>query len=386
MTPLRLTTWFRKRMLIVVVLAMGTAWVTLTAGSYAQAHRESVLLCRGEAAHIGGMVAEAIRQRPLLWRYDSAKLADRILELSAAERSSIVVRDSLHAPVVTVGPPLTPTRAIWGRSDVLVGGEVKARVWVGQDAAPLRWRSLAVASISALVAFLLGALLFFLPVRTIRIGERRIASLLSQLAVSWREEERLRIANELHDGAGQALTAARLHLSALKRHATPEVAERLLPITTHIDEAIEEVRRSTCALVPPALADLGLRGAIERHCEAFAGASGLAISCDIDPSIPSAGSHVETACYRIVQEALTNVARHAQADRVSVRLELSEDALHLCVEDDGTGMATREASTEGVGLASIRARAESLGGELSIHSSSAGTRLDVVLPLPPAAD
>lgn len=382
MTPLRLTSWFRKRMLVLAAFAMGSAWVTVTAGYLVQERREAVALCRGDAEHVAALVAEAIQQRPQLWRYDSAKLADRISDTWLGHRPLVALRDA-RGTAVELGPsdPL-PARVLWGKADVIVGGEVRARVWVGTDAAPLWWRTIALALGSAVVAALLGVLLFLLPVRAVSEAERRIDSLMKQLAVSWREEERGRIARELHDGAGQALTAARLHLVALKRSADPSLGEHVASITTLLDEALEEVRRSTAALMPPALADLGLRGAIERHCEAFAGATGLVIDCRIDDDIPAAGSHIETACYRIVQEALTNIARHARAQHATVRLSARDDALKLCVEDDGSGMQSSAAS-DGVGLSSIRGRAEGLGGEVAILSSASGTRLEVVLPLPP---
>lgn len=382
MTPLRLTSWFRKRMLVLAAFAMGTAWVTVTAGYHVQERREAVALCRGDAEHIASLIAEAIQQRPQLWRYDSAKLADRVADTWPGQKPVVRLRDARGAAVDLGAAEALPSRALWGRADVIVGGEVQARVWVGTDSAPLWWRTIALAVVSAAVAALLGILLYLLPVRAVRDAERRIDSLMKQLAVSWREEERGRIARELHDGAGQALTAARLHLVALKRNASPELGEHVASITSLLDEALEEVRRSTAALMPPALGDLGLRGAIERHCEAFGGATGLTILCEIGDEVPTAGSHIETACYRIVQEALTNIARHARAQRATVRLSARDDALHLSVEDDGSGMQTG-ATTDGVGLSSIRARAEGLGGEVAIHSSSSGTRLEVILPLPP---
>src|SRR5262249_22760984 len=161
------------------------------------------------------------------------------------------------------------------------------------------------------------------------------------------EDDRRRIARDLHDGAGQALTAARLRLLALAKSGD-EAA--IAAIAAHLDEALDEIRRSTAALLPPALAELGLPGAVERHCKNFGEAAGLAVECQLS-SVPPLPTPIEVACYRIIQEALSNTARHAGATRAWVRLDAAGGQLRLQVRDDGVGL-DRDA-----GLDSIRERA-----------------------------
>jgi signal transduction histidine kinase len=149
------------------------------------------------------------------------------------------------------------------------------------------------------------------------------------------------------------------------------------------------VRRSTAVLMPPALVELGLRGALVRHCEAVAQATGLEVSFEAPDPMPAVAAHVETACYRVVQEALTNVARHAGAKRAWVSVSLDrlpprdglegEPALRFEVRDDGRGLAS--GAPRGSGLESIAERARLLGGEASFADAGPGLRVRVTVPL-----
>jgi signal transduction histidine kinase len=382
MTPLRLTSWFRRRMLALVVASSTLACLTVTVGYHVQRRREMVALCRAEASHIAGILAETILQRPVLWRYDAPKFVDRIGADWRHASAVLVVHDASGA-LVDVGPLRRPTppHVLWGRADVHIGETHVATVWIGADTTPLWQSTLLVALVAGLAAGVLASLLYLLPVRAIGSAEQRIAALMAQLALTLREEERSRIALDLHDGAGQALTAARLHLMSLQRgSASSELSVRIDAVVSLLDDALEEIRRSTAALMPPAIADLGLRGAILRHCEAFAGASGLQIAFEPEPELPEVGSHVQTTCYRIIQEALTNIARHAHAQHAQVRLAHRAETLVLTVTDDGAGIDDAVSADSGLGLRSIQARATLLGGSARLLPAEKGTCLEVILP------
>lgn len=238
---------------------------------------------------------------------------------------------------------------------------------------------------SVLFSALLTALLYLLPMGSVAQAEARAEVLLGQLAVALQAEDRRRVAKDLHDGAGQAITAARLQLLALRRHSGGETETALGRIATHLDEALGQVRRSAWALASPAQAELGLRGALERHCESFGAASGLRLRCGYAPALPPLPPAVEIACYRIVQEALTKIARHAGATAAWVRLDAlpgTERQLRLEVGDDGAGPIEPEPAGPGRGLLGIRERAQLLGGSASLeHAAGAGTCLRVTLPL-----
>jgi two-component system sensor histidine kinase UhpB len=243
------------------------------------------------------------------------------------------------------------------------------------DTGPVLDTTKAIAIGLGIVAALMGVLLYVVPKGAVEKTKKRVESVMAERALTLQEEDRRRIARELHDGAGQALTAARLQLAALRDVAEPH-EEAIRHILSHVDEAIEEVRRSTTALAPPAIAEFGLAGAIERHCESFASASGLPVDVKIPERLPPMREYLETACYRITQEALSNAARHAGARRAWVTLDCSPEAIRLEVGDDGVGL--RDGSG-GFGLESIRERARLAGGSVEVQGP--GTRIHVVLPV-----
>lgn len=246
------------------------------------------------------------------------------------------------------------------------------------DTGPLLSGTKAVAIGLALVTVVLSVLLYVLPVRAATVAKRRVETAMNERVLTIQEEDRRRIARELHDGAGQALTAARLRLVALRANdaVPPEFVEQIIG---SVDGAIDEIRRSTAALSPPALAEFGLLGALGRHCENFAGATGLSVRLNAPAALPRLTAYLETSIYRIVQEALTNAARHAGATSAWVAVSMTEDHLNLEVGDDGKGL---EATKLGFGFESIRERARLAGGHLEVvHHPGPGVRLRVILPL-----
>jgi signal transduction histidine kinase len=198
--------------------------------------------------------------------------------------------------------------------------------------------------------------------------------------VTAREEERRRLRRDLHDGVGPRLAALTLKIeTARNRLSRDPAADYLLSdLAGRAHEAVADVRRSVHALRPPVLDELGLIPAL-RETAAQYGTNDLTVSVRAPDALPPLPAAVEVAAFRIAQEAITNVARHARARHCTVSLELDphDGLLRLEVEDDGRGMGTGW----GVGLHSMRERAEELGGTLVVGPAPAGgTRVRAELP------
>lgn len=210
---------------------------------------------------------------------------------------------------------------------------------------------------------------------------------------SVREEERTHIARELHDELGQVLTAIQLGLSALDSavHAGSDVAalqQGLGSLVRLADSASHAVQRLATDLRPPILDGLGLGAALEWQTDAFVERTGIACELVLPQQLPQFSSDIETAVFRIVQEALTNVTRHAEATRAEVTLQLDQNSLILRIVDNGKGMLLSEASQRRrLGVVGMRERAYMLGGELRLQSKPGqGTQIEVSLPLPGGDD
>jgi signal transduction histidine kinase len=215
--------------------------------------------------------------------------------------------------------------------------------------------------------------------RTSRLAEELQASR-GRLVVA-REEERRRIRRDLHDGLGPALGGAvfQLESARLLVDRDPDRARtQITSVRGQLQEIVADVRRLVHDLRPPALDDRGLVGALSQHAERIsaAGPATTVEAADLG-TLPAA---VEVAAYRIVGEALTNVVRHADAERCTVRLRVTDDALVVEVRDDGRGIT--EHVEAGVGLLSLRERAAELGGQTEVSCPpEGGTLVRAVLPL-----
>jgi signal transduction histidine kinase len=200
--------------------------------------------------------------------------------------------------------------------------------------------------------------------------------------VAAREEERRRVRRDLHDGLGPMLGGLTLKLDVADDLVgrDPGAAHALLrDLKAQVQTAIADIRRLVYALRPPALDDLGLVAALRAEAMQYE-LSGLRVTIDAPEPMPALPAAVEAAAYRIVQEALTNVVRHAGARRCAARLALRDGAVQLEVSDDGLGLPP--ARGRGVGLASMRERAEELGGTCVVEPLPAGgTRVRATLPL-----
>ena len=202
---------------------------------------------------------------------------------------------------------------------------------------------------------------------------------------SVREEERKRVAREIHDQLGQALTAIKLDLSSLVRQlptSQNHLSKRGAPLLQLVDETIERVRRISTELRPGMLDDLGLAATVEWAAEEFAARTGTKCLLDLPPEYAPVDSETATAVFRIFQETLTNVARHANASEVRVRLAEQDGDLTLEVHDNGRGIGEEElASADSLGILGMRERALLLGGTLSITGESGkGTTVRLRIP------
>ena len=199
-----------------------------------------------------------------------------------------------------------------------------------------------------------------------------------------KEMEARRIARDLHDIAGQILTAVHLKLEELAATFSQPAQEHIEEIRRRLDEAQEQLRRLSHELRSPVLDDLGLEPALNFLAQGFAARTGLEIT--VEGSIAERLSPaVETTLYRCVQEALTNVAKHAQATRVWIKLEQQARQLACIVRDDGIGFAVRAIRVirgeSGIGLLAIHERLAEVGGQLEITSApQQGTRLSFMVP------
>ena len=201
--------------------------------------------------------------------------------------------------------------------------------------------------------------------------------------VEGQELERARLARELHDETGQALTSILLGLKRLEEASSREAArEAAAALREQIVDTLQNVRRLAVELRPSALDDFGLAPALERLAESFGEQSGIAVDVQTGLDSGRLPEEIETALYRIVQEALTNVAKHAGASRVSIVVTRRDNAVTAVIEDDGRGFGAGGQSGGGLGLVGMKERVGLLGGRLAIESTEgAGTTVVAEVPV-----
>lgn len=213
--------------------------------------------------------------------------------------------------------------------------------------------------------------------------EKKLSELraLSQRLIQAQEEEKRFIGRELHDQTGQFLTYVGLLLDKAMRTPPEKVGPILSEAKDIVGQVINQVRDLSLSLCPPTLEELGLVAALEGHIDRYTQKTQIRI--DFQPvGVPEdLPQDINLVAYRIVQEALTNVARHAKVSEVRVSLWVENDMLNLSIEDKGAGFAPGHAEA-GAGVTGMRERARLLGGSFSIDSApGAGTRVGVRLPL-----
>jgi signal transduction histidine kinase len=221
-----------------------------------------------------------------------------------------------------------------------------------------------------------------------RMVESRTAALrrLSNRMMTMQDEERRRIAREIHDGLGQELAAAKMILDGiLAKDSSPLMRQASVEASQLIDRAIQQVRTISHLLHPPLLDEVGLISALRWFLEGLSERSGIRMALEVDPPDPGRlKSELETAIFRIVQEALTNMFRHSGARNGSVTLIRKDGNIVVTVRDDGKGIEEQviqlRPESVGVGIGGMRQRVTELGGSLRLANANPGTIVEVIIP------
>jgi PAS domain S-box-containing protein len=221
-------------------------------------------------------------------------------------------------------------------------------------------------------------------------AERSLEQLSGRL-LRLQDDERRRIARQLHDTTGQSLTALRLNLSRISRSpaaSDPAVKEAIDESIALTEQSIAEVRTLSYVLHPPMIDEIGLIPSLRWYARGFEERTGIAVTLEVPDDLQRLPREVETAIFRIVQEALTNIQRHSGSTVARIRLERGPDNVKLEVEDEGRGIPADLRDHEdvlaasGVGIAGIRQRIRELGGRMEIRSKDQGMRMVVTIPNP----
>ena len=419
--------------LIVVVVA-----VTAPVALFVLGHQTLELQAHESASQVADVIRREAEQRPRLWKYDTPKL---LAHLRSYRRQDNIVRiDVVDAEGRLIDPDEPEQRAelseqplFWQSAPVVLADETVGAVWVAVDASEVRREALQMLLPFGALGLLLAGLMYWLPLRAMGSAEDRVRSLLDRLresqlalaslnenleqtvetrsselsralrelqekeqglrelsarAVSMQEAERRAIARELHDSAGQSLTAIRIHMQLIgdlmAKHGDDQRGTDLAARTlTMVDATLEEIRRAVNTLGPAVLDDVGLAEAIDRACVDTAEALGITVDCEVELDDQPLSPALESTAYRLVQEAMTNIARHAEASEVRVRVRKLDGEVHLTVVDDGQGFDPDDVNIgRSRGLVGMRERAELLGGTLVLESAPGqGATVRAVLPI-----
>lgn len=346
-----------------------------------------------------GMAALLLDEEETAFAYGAARGAASSLwaavqETDPADDPLLTAVRSANGPVVLTSPEAQAQGAVWGQT----GATSLVAVPVGQQPEGIlialgasSEEAVLAASVSLLSAFAQRVDVAVENARLIE-GMAQARTQLRQLAgrvVQAQEEERRRIARELHDEVGQALTGLKLHLALMERALPGQVTplhEQLAESRALLETTMEELHRLALELRPAALDDLGLAPALRGYVDGFVRRTGLDVTADLDTSIGRLPERMETALYRIIQEAMSNIVRHAAACRVQVVLRDDGDEIYACVADDGRGFdpaqRLKSAVAEGrMGLLGIQERVALLQGRVNVSAAPGeGTKTEIWLP------
>jgi signal transduction histidine kinase len=215
---------------------------------------------------------------------------------------------------------------------------------------------------------------------------------LSLTVLRIQDEERRRVARDLHDTVGQTLTALKITLSTLENALAryPRAADFIAELNGLADQALREIRTTSYLLHPPLLDDSGFAAAAAWYVDGFNKRSPIQVKLQLPEGIRLPGS-VEIVLFRVLQESLTNITKHAGSATIDVLLQADQNVISLSVRDYGRGISAERlakmngsGSDVGVGIAGMRERLQELGGKLEIESDSTGTLLRASIPLPKA--
>lgn len=250
-----------------------------------------------------------------------------------------------------------------------------------QNMQQTRWVLLGMAA--GAIAFT-SLLLTFVRFSEQKFADRRLKELASEI-VDAQENERKRVSTELHDGISQLLVSAQYSLDLANENArrSPRTREPIQKSMKAISTAISEIRRISMALRPSILDDMGLASAIKSLGDDFEAQTGIKTTTEVENIGLRLDDRQKTTLYRVAQEALANVGKHANATEVSLTLKKVRNGVQLFISDNGTGLSAHSAKTarQGMGFRNIRERVESHNGRFSAHGSGKkGTQLDIFIP------
>ena len=209
---------------------------------------------------------------------------------------------------------------------------------------------------------------------------------IAERLITAQEQERLRISRELHDDLGQALTTHMLSLRIVQNDLTDPGSALFESLQAFYDQSYEifvKIRRLAQDLRPPVLDALGLQLAMQTYCKEFTNRTHLPVHLEIDPALPELPDVYNVIFYRVLQEALTNVAKHAQGNRIWVEFSMDDgNSINLTVQDNGLGLHSNQNHTDGIGITGMQERLSLVGGKLLVRSPlEGGTILSASLPL-----
>ena len=221
--------------------------------------------------------------------------------------------------------------------------------------------------------------------KTVRERTEALRRLSSRL-MTMQDEERRRIARELHDSVGQELAAAKMALDGIILRPSVQPDQSLVEASSGVDRAIQEVRTMSHLLHPPLLDEVGLVWALRWYLEGLTKRSGIETSLEVEPTtFARLTPELETAVFRIVQEALTNVFRHSEASQAQVTLTQTKRRVVVKIRDNGKGLQDEtvrlQPGSVGVGIGGMRQRVEEFGGELQLANGNPGAMVEVIIPL-----
>jgi len=227
-----------------------------------------------------------------------------------------------------------------------------------------------------------------------KLAEEQLRRLSIHL-MTLQDEERRRIARELHDSAGQTLAAIKMTVASIERlsGSAPNLMRLVNDLNALTDAALQEVRTASYLLHPPLLDEAGIASAARWFVEGFAKRSGIQVRCDVPERMERPPRECELVLFRVLQESLTNVHRHSGASHTSIKLSLDAGQFRLEVSDNGRGIPEEHlrrfrdaAGSSGVGIAGMRERVRELRGRLDIESDQTGTTVNVTLPMLKTSD
>lgn len=364
--------------LVVLVVSAGAPGIFLWAQLQALAERG-----QATAEQVASLLMQDARPHPVLWRYDTLKLGARLHAYRGQVAVELVeVTDSAGRWVESGAPRPDPDSGgalLWRSAPMTVDAHEVGRVWVALDIEESRWQALGLTALFGLIGAAMVALMNWAQMET--DARKRLVLKQSRRALEHQEAERRAIARDLHDVTGQALTALRIDLELLK--TTDSEAERQRVLSRAVcttDDAVDDVRRTLQRLRAAVLDEVGLQEALVRLGQAFAERHRVLVSVNVSLADVVLPQTLELGCYRVCQEALTNVARHAQATAVHLNVGVEGDLLSLSIVDDGCGFDP--ATARGGGLGGVRERIALLEGRLELDSApGGGTRLRAWLPV-----